>query len=106
MPSPILHRLAGVYTHATNKMVQDEYAHIGNILILELKVDDSKKEFVLGGLDGRNLSDVLFDGNSLNVCCSCGKFEFKGHLCKHIFFVFQNEGVLHLRIFFTDGRKI
>lgn len=74
-------------------MVQDVYAHICNIHILELKVDGSKKEYMVGGLDGRNLSNVLFNGNSLNVCCSCGTFEFRGHLYKHIVFVFQNEGV-------------
>lgn len=48
MASPILHLLAGVYTHATYKIVQDKYTHICNIHIVELKMDGSKKEYAVG----------------------------------------------------------
>lgn len=57
------------------------------------KRDWSCKRICHGRIDGmKKIAIVMFDTITSNVCCTSNTFEFRGHICWHIFVVFQNKG--------------
>ncbi|XP_042968985.1 protein FAR1-RELATED SEQUENCE 9-like [Carya illinoinensis] len=108
--SPIEKRYQDLYTNGKFREVQQQLARIIDLDPVLLKVDGTIKTYVvedevcLEEFTKLVTHSVIFSQEDAAVKCSCGLFEMRGIVCRHIFAVFKCNGIKSLPDRYTLDR--
>ncbi|XP_042944843.1 protein FAR1-RELATED SEQUENCE 5-like [Carya illinoinensis] len=100
--SPIEKRYQDLYTNGKFREVQQQLARVIDLDPVLLKVDGTIKtygvedEVCLEEFTKLVTHSVVFSSEDTAAKCSCGLFEMRGIVCRHIFAVFKCNGIKSL----------
>ncbi|XP_042954654.1 protein FAR1-RELATED SEQUENCE 1-like [Carya illinoinensis] len=100
--SPIEKRYQDLYTNGKFREVQQQLARVIDLDPVLLKVDGTIKtygvedEVCLEEFTKLVTHSVVFSQEDIAAKCSCGLFEMRGIVCRHIFAVFKCNGIKSL----------
>ena len=94
--SSIIEHLNNVYTGQAYKYQEHEYKGICDTRCIAVECRGEEKIFKIASVHYKSTRSVLFNSMTKDISCSCKTFEFRGIVCRHMFWVLQQEGVTQL----------